>query len=256
MRRIRVIPVLLLQNGGLVKSVKFKNHTYVGDPLNAVKIFNEKEVDELVVLDISATSEKRGPDIQFIKEIASEAFMPLGYGGGVSTMGQIKALVQAGVEKVILNTGAVKVPGLIKEAAAYVGSQSIVVSMDVRKNIWGKYSVFIENGTKNIHVDPIAYAKKMEADGAGEIMLMSIDRDGTFKGFDNELINLVSSAVNIPVIAAGGASTVEDFAKAVESGASAVSAGSLFVFQGSHRAVLISYPNQDVLKEKLFSHFI
>ena len=256
MRRIRVIPVLLLQNGGLVKSVKFKNHTYVGDPLNAVKIFNEKEVDELVVLDISATSEKREPDIQFIKEIASEAFMPLGYGGGVSTMGQIKALVQAGVEKVILNTGAVKVPGLIKEAAAYVGSQSIVVSMDVRKNIWGKYSVFIENGTKNIHVDPIAYAKKMEADGAGEIMLMSIDRDGTFKGFDNELINLVSSAVNIPVIAAGGASTVEDFAKAVKSGASAVSAGSLFVFQGSHRAVLISYPNQDVLKEKLFSHFI
>jgi len=256
MRRIRVIPVLLLQNGGLVKSVKFKNHTYVGDPLNAVKIFNEKEVDELVVLDISATSEKREPDIQFIKEIASEAFMPLGYGGGVSTMGQIKALVQAGVEKVILNTGAVKVPGLIKEAAAYVGSQSIVVSMDVRKNIWGKYSVFIENGTKNIHVDPIAYAKKMEADGAGEIMLMSIDRDGTFKGFDNELINLVSSAVNIPVIAAGGASTVEDFAKAVESGASAVSAGSLFVFQGPHRAVLISYPNQDVLKEKLFSHFI
>ena len=253
MRRIRVIPALLLQNGGLVKSVKFKDHKYVGDPINAVKIFNEKEVDEIVILDISATSEKRPPAIGLIKEIASEAFMPLGYGGGITKLDQIKDLIAIGVEKVIINTAAFHNPQLVSDGARYVGSQSIVVSMDVKKNLWGKYKVFVQNGTKNTDVSPADYAKKMEQLGAGEILLNAIDKDGTFGGYDTDLIKLVSSSVTIPVVAIGGASSVNDFSLAVQNGASAVSAGSLFVFQRPHRAVLISYPAQKELEEKLFS---
>jgi imidazole glycerol-phosphate synthase subunit HisF len=252
MKRIRVIPALLIQNGGLVKSVKFKDHKYVGDPINAVKIFNDKEVDELVILDISATSDKKSPNIATIKEIASEAFMPVGYGGGITKLDQVKELITAGVEKVILNTIAFENPKLINEAAAYVGSQSIVISIDVKRNLWGKYRVFIRNGSKNTDIDPVEYAKRMEGAGAGELLLNSIERDGTFGGYDTELIKLVSKAVNIPVVAIGGAADVEDFSKAVHSGASAVSAGSMFVFQRPHRAVLISYPSQKELKEKLF----
>lgn len=252
MKRIRVIPALLIQDGGLVKSLKFKDHKYVGDPINAVKIFNEKEVDEIVILDISATAEKKAPNISIIKEIASEAFMPLGYGGGITKLEEIKELITAGVEKVILNTSAYENPKLVNEGAKYVGNQSVVVSMDAKRNIWGKYKVFIRNGTKNTNIDPVQYAQQMEQEGAGELFLNAIDRDGTFAGYDVELIKLVSSAVNIPVVAIGGAATIEDFAKAVQSGASAVSAGSMFVFQGPHRAVLISYPAQKELKEKLF----
>ncbi|HEY4875577.1 MAG TPA: AglZ/HisF2 family acetamidino modification protein [Puia sp.] len=252
MKRIRVIPALLIQKKGLVKSIQFKDHKYVGDPINAVKIFNEKEVDEIVVLDISATSEKRPPDINQIREIASEAFMPLGYGGGITTLEEIKTLISSGVEKVILNTAAFYHPELITETAKYVGSQSIVVSIDVKKNFFGKYKVHINNGTKNTGIDPIEYAKKMESAGAGELLLNSIEKDGTFGGYDISLIELISSAVNIPVVAIGGAASVNDFALAVQHGASAVSAGSMFVFQRPHRAVLISYPSQEELKEKLF----
>jgi cyclase len=252
MKRIRVIPALLIQKKGLVKSIQFKDHKYVGDPINAVKIFNEKEVDEIVVLDISATDEKRPPDINQIREIASEAFMPLGYGGGITTLEEIKTLISAGVEKVILNTAAFYHPELITEAAKYAGSQSIVVSIDVKKNFFGKYKLHINNGTKNAGIDPVEYAKKMEGAGAGELLLNSIEKDGTFDGYDISLIELISSAVNIPVVAIGGAASVNDFALAVQHGASAVSAGSMFVFQRPHRAVLISYPSQKELKEKLF----
>jgi imidazole glycerol-phosphate synthase subunit HisF len=252
MKRIRVIPALLIQDGGLVKSIKFKDHKYVGDPINAVKIFNEKEVDEIVILDISATAQKESPKISVIKEIASEAFMPLGYGGGITKLEEIKELITAGVEKVILNTSAFENFNLVSEGAKYVGSQSVVVSIDVKKNIWGKYKVFIRNGTKNTDIDPMQYARQMEQAGAGELLLNAIDRDGTFSGYDIDLIKSISSAVNIPVVAIGGAASVEDFAKAVQSGASAVSAGSMFVFQRPHRAVLISYPSQKELKEKLF----
>ncbi|NOS55725.1 MAG: imidazole glycerol phosphate synthase subunit HisF [Cyclobacteriaceae bacterium] len=252
MKRVRVIPALLIQNGGLVKSLKFKDHKYVGDPINAVKIFNEKEVDEIVVLDISATAQKRPPDISAIREIASEAFMPLGYGGGITKLDEIKELIASGVEKVILNTISFEYPQLVKEAANYVGSQSIVVSIDSKKNLWGKHSVYVRNGSKNTRIDPVEYAQQMEKAGAGELLLNAIDRDGTFLGYDADLINLVSSAVNIPVVAIGGAASVADFALAVKAGASAVSAGSLFVFQRPHRAVLISYPDQKELKEKLF----
>ena len=252
MRRIRVIPTLLIQKGGLVKSIQFKDHKYVGDPINAVKIFNEKEVDELVILDISATAEKRPPDMVQIKEIASEAFMPLGYGGGITRLQEIKDLIGAGVEKVIINTAAFKNPALLREGANYVGSQSMVASIDVKKNTWGKYKVFIQNGSINTGRDPIEYAREVERSGVGEILLNSMSHDGMFIGYDIELIESVSAAVGIPLVAIGGASGIGDFAKAVAHGASAVAAGSLFVFQRPHRAVLISYPSQKELKEELF----
>jgi imidazole glycerol-phosphate synthase subunit HisF len=252
MKRIRVIPALLIKEDGLVKSIKFKDHKYVGDPINAVKIFNEKEVDEIVILDISATAKKIPPRISIIKEMASEAFMPLGYGGGITKLEEIKELITAGVEKIILNTSAFENPKLVSSGAAYVGSQSIVVSIDVKQTIWGKFKVFIRNGTKNTGLDPVDYAIQVQRAGAGEILLNSVDRDGTFGGYDTELIKSISSAVNIPVVAIGGAASIDDFVKAVESGASAVSAGSMFVFQRPHRAVLISYPAQKELKEKLF----
>ena len=252
MRRVRIIPILLIQDGGLVKSVKFKDHKYVGDPINAVKIFNEKEVDEIVILDISATGEKRPPNIRQIKEIAGEAFMPLAYGGGITTLTEIKELITAGVEKVVLNTSAFRNKELITEGAKWVGSQSIVVSIDVKKNWLGKYKVVTQNATKDVGPDPAACARQMEEAGAGEIFLNSVDQDGTFGGYDVQLIEAVSKAVSIPVVAAGGAGSVDDFATAIRHGASAAAAGSLFVFQRPHRAVLISYPGQAELKSKVF----
>jgi cyclase len=254
MRRIRVIPVLLLQKGGLVKSVKFKDSTYVGDPINAVKIFNEKEIDEIVILDIDATREKRRPDMQRIRSIAGEAFIPLAYGGGISTIEEIKELFYIGVEKVIVNYQAVHNPGLITEAASLVGSQSVVVSIDVKKNLLGKYRVYTQNGTENTKLDPVEFARKMETAGAGEIFLNVVDLDGTYKGYETGLIENVSKAVNIPVIACGGAGSVDDFYNAIKHGASAVAAGSMFVFQRPHNAVLISYPTQEELNKKVFQN--
>ena len=192
MKRIRVIPVLLIQDGGLVKSVKFKNHQYLGDPINAVRIFNEKEVDEIIVLDISATKAKRGPNINHIKQIASEAFMPLAYGGGVSTLEQVNDLIQAGVEKVVLNTAAIKDSGLISSAARFVGTQSIVVSLDVRKSLFGGYKVFTRNASENAYENPVVVAKRLEDEGAGELLIQSVEKDGTFGGYDLDLIKSVS----------------------------------------------------------------
>jgi imidazole glycerol-phosphate synthase subunit HisF len=254
LKRIRVIPVLLLQKGGLVKTVKFKNPTYVGDPINAVKVFNEKEIDEIVVLDIDASREKRPPNFAMIKEIAGEAFIPLAYGGGISKIEEVKELFYLGVEKIILNYQANQQPDLVKNAASLVGSQSVVVSMDVKKNFFGKYKVYTLNGTVNTNSDPVDFAKKMQDTGAGEIFLNAIDRDGTYEGYDLELISKVSNALSIPLIACGGAAEITDFTKAVENGASAVAAGSMFVFRRPHKAVLISYPTQDELKEKVFQH--
>jgi imidazole glycerol-phosphate synthase subunit HisF len=253
LRRIRVIPSLLIHKGGLVKSVKFDDYKYVGDPINAVKIFNDKEVDELAVIDIDASRDNRPPDIKKIAEIASEAFMPVAYGGGITRIEEIKELLFNGLEKVIINRSAITSPALITEAAGQFGSQSIVVSIDVKKTFFKGYRVFSGNGRKNTGLDPIAFARQVESLGAGELLLNSIDRDGTFEGFDLDLIKAVTAAVNIPVIAIGGASSLQDFRKAVDNGASAVGAGSLFVFQRPHRAVLISYPSQDALKETVFS---
>jgi cyclase len=253
MRRVRVIPSLLVQNGGLVKSVRFKDHIYVGDPINAIRIFNEKEVDEIIIQDISATAEKRGPAMEMIRNFASEAFMPLGYGGGVTKLGEIDQLISSGVEKVILNTSAFRNPDLVRQGANYCGSQSIVVSIDVRKNFFGRSRVYIRNGQTTTGLDPIEFAKKMEDLGAGELIVNSVERDGTYRGYDTALLRTVSDAVKIPVVAVGGAGAVPDFVDAVTHGASAVAAGSMFVFQRPHRAVLISYPSQQELKENLFS---
>lgn len=248
------MPVLLIQNGGLVKSIRFKDHKYVGDPINAVKIFNDKEVDEIVILDISASREKRPPNIQQIAEIAGEAFMPLAYGGGITQLDEIKQILYQGAEKVVLNTSAIDRPELITEAASRFGNQSIVVSIDAQKNWLGKYKVYRDNGTKATALAPEELAQKAEAAGAGEIFLTSIDRDGTFSGYDLDLIKRVSQAVGIPVIACGGAAEITDFSQAVvDGGASALAAGSMFVFQRPHRAVLISYPTQMNLKQHLQS---
>ena len=252
MKRIRVIPVLLIHKGGLVKSVKFKNYTYVGDPINAVKIFNDKEIDEIVILDIDASKDRRGPNMQQIREITGEAFIPLAYGGGITSIDEIKKLFYEGVEKVILNSSAFHRPELINEAAKLVGSQSVVVSIDVKRNLFGKYQVVTKNATVNTKEDPLLFARRMQETGAGEIFLNSVDKDGTYLGYDKELIHTVSSALDIPVIACGGAADINDFYEAASNGASAVAAGSMFVFQRAHRAVLISYPSQKDLNEKVF----
>lgn len=254
MRRIRVIPVLLIQNGGLVKSIQFKKHIYVGDPINAVKIFNEKEVDEIAILDISASKEKRKPNFQQIAEITGEAFMPLAYGGGITTIEEVKEILYQGAEKVIINTSALDRKSLITAIANQFGSQSVVVSIDVKKDWLGRYKVFRNNGTKNTGKSPVDFAKEVQEAGAGEIFLTSIDKDGMFKGFDITLVEQIANSVNIPVIACGGATEVSDFTKVVKDGnASAVAAGSMFVFQRPHRAVLISYPTQAELRKELFS---
>jgi imidazole glycerol-phosphate synthase subunit HisF len=253
MKLTRVIPVLLMHDSGLVKSTRFKNYKYVGDPINAVKIFNEKEVDEIVLLDIDATREGRDPDISHIKQIAEEAFMPLAYGGGISTMDQIKRLFQSGVEKIILNYHAVKNPALITEASRWAGNQSIVVSVDVKRNILGKYRVYVRNGTENTGLDPVSYLQHAERAGAGEIFLNCIHKDGTYGGYDLEIIEMISKKLTVPLIACGGAATMNDFKDAINAGASAVAAGSMFVFQRPHNAVLISYPTQTELKKHLYN---
>lgn len=249
MLKIRVIPCLLLKNNGLVKTVKFKDPKYVGDPINAVKIFNEKEVDELIFLDITATIEKKKPNFKVISDIASECFMPFGYGGGIRDLNDVRELFNLGIEKVIINSYAFEKPLFIKEASTIFGAQSIIVSIDVKKNLFGKYEVLTHSGQKNTKLDPVKFAKQMEDMGAGELFLNSIDRDGTMQGYDFELIKKVSESVNIPVIACGGAGKLQDFDDAVKrGGASGVAAGSMFVFYGKHRAVLISYPSIRELK--------
>ena len=242
---------MLIQDGGVVKSVKFKDHKYLGDPINAVKIFNEKEVDEIVILDISATAAKRPPDVARIKDIVSEAFMPLAYGGGITKMEEVDSLISSGVEKIILNTAATNA-SLIEEAAKLVGSQSIVISIDVKKNWLGQYKVYIAGGSKSTGLDPIDFARRVADAGAGEIVLQSVDNDRTFQGYDLGLKKRVSEQVSIPLVALGGAGSISDLRNAVEHGASAVAAGSMFVLQRPHRAVLISYPSQKELKEKVF----
>ncbi len=253
MGRVRVIPVLLLKDNGLVKTMRFKNEVYIGDPINAVKIFNEKEVDELIILDISATSGKKKPNIDMISNIASECFMSLCYGGGITTLDEIKKLLFTGIEKVSLNSSAAKKSTLITEAATLFGSQSIVVSIDVKKNIFGQYSVFTNGGTVNLKRNPAQFAKEMQEKGAGEIFLTSIDKEGTGEGYDLELIQKVSSVLTIPLIACGGAGNIIDFSEAVQSGASAVAAGSMFVFQGKLKGVLINFPSQESLAKQLYA---
>lgn len=251
MKRLpRIIPVLLLDNKGLYKTVKFKDPKYVGDPLNAVKIFNEKEVDELIFLDINASVQGRKPNLDYLANIASECFMPLCYGGGIRSIVDIKQVIGTGIEKVSLNSIAIENPAFIREAADTFGSSTVCVSIDVKKNFWGKYEVFTKGKTKPAISDPVAFAVEMNRRGAGEILLNSVDRDGTMEGFDTEIIKRVASEVDIPVIACGGAGNVADLHAAYAQGkASAMAAGSMFVFHGKHRAILISYPDQETLKK-------
>lgn len=249
MLKVRVIPVLLLQDGGLVKGERFKRHKYVGDPINSVRIFNEKEVDELVFLDVSAGACRREPDYRLIEDMASEAFMPIAYGGGIASVAQVERLFRSGVEKVIINSQFFIRPELIQDCSRIAGSQSVVVSMDVKRSFWGKYEVYTHCATRKTGLDPVAYAKKAEAMGAGELMVTSIDREGTGKGYDLALVEEVSRAVDIPVIAQGGAASLTDFHLAVRSAkASAVAAGTFFTFHGKHKAVLLTYPGYSDLE--------
>lgn len=245
---IRVIPVLLLKNSGLVKTRQFKDPKYIGDPVNAVKIFNEKEVDEIIFLDILATTDKKAIQLQLLEQIAGECFMPLSYGGGIKSLEEIKQVLQIGVEKVIINTSAIENLNFIKDAVNKFGSSTICISIDVKKNFWGKYEVYTNGGRVNTRLDPLQVAMDADKAGVGELMITSIDHEGTMAGYDLQLIKNISDNVNMPVVASGGAGNVNDLEKAVnEAGASAVAAGSIFVFQGKHRAVLITYPSADEL---------
>lgn len=251
MQRIRIIPTLLLSDGGLVKTIKFKNPRYIGDPINAVRIFNQKEVDELVLLDINAGIKNKEPNYSEIENIVSEAFMPIGYGGGIKSLDHIEKLFKLGVEKVILNSIAFTNPELVLQASKIFGNQSIVISIDLKKDLWGNYNIYINSGKTKLKADILDSLKKLEDLGAGEIILNSIDKDGTMLGYDIAIIRNYAHQLSIPAIASGGAGNINNFVEAIESGASAVAAGSLFVYQGIHRAVLISYIKSEELDKLL-----
>jgi cyclase len=246
MLRPRLIPCLLVHNGGLVKTVNFANPKYVGDPINAVRIYNEKEVDELVVLDIDATVKGAEPDYQLISHLASECRMPLCYGGGVRTVEQIEKIISLGVEKVVVSSAAVGNPALISDAASRVGSQSVVVVIDVKKSgLLRRYEVVTHNASRRTGLYPIEFASQMAEFGAGEIVINSVDRDGGMKGYDLDLIEQVRQAVHLPLTVLGGAGSLDDLKELISRyGIIGAAAGSLFVFKGRYRAVLINYPNR------------
>jgi len=230
---------------GLVKTTQFKNPRYLGDPVNSVKIFNGKGVDELCILDIRASSQQKGPDFEYLKDIASEAFMPLSYGGGITKLSEIEQLFYIGYEKVVINTSFINNPSLIEEAVKFAGSQSIVVSIDVKRDLFGKKNGYINGGNIKLKDSPIELAKRAEAFGAGEILLSSISKDGTMQGYDIELVREVSESVKIPVIASGGAKDIYDIKKVLEDGgAHAAAASSMFVYYGEQKAVLITVPSE------------
>ncbi len=250
--RTRIIPTLLLRNESLVKTVRFGKFTYVGDPANTVRIFNELEVDELLFLDITATSEGRSPNLKVLSDIANECFMPLGYGGGICSLEQAKSVFDIGFEKVAVNSCAIENPNLLTEIARQYGSQAVIASIDVKTGFLGKQVVRTQSGRHNTHRDPVDWAKEVEGHGAGEILLTSIDREGTWEGFDLELVKRVSDAVSIPVIAHGGCGCVSDINKVVkQANASAVGLGSMVVFQKKGMGVLVNFPDLDQLEAVL-----
>lgn len=253
----RIIPCLLVHNKGLVKTTKFKDPKYVGDPLNAVKIFNEKEVDELIVVDIDASVMGTEPNYKMIENLAVECRMPLCYGGGIKTVEQAQRIFSLGVEKIAISSLAIENPSIITEMADRVGKQSVVVVLDVKKKAFSsKYEVYIHNGRKSTGIDPVKFAVKLECLGAGEIVINSIDQDGVMKGYDMDLINKIREVITIPLTVLGGAGSIDDISKVInEHGIIGVAAGSLFVFKGKFRAVLISYPmpkdKDDLIKKNL-----
>lgn len=252
--RPRIIPVLLVDDRDLIKTVQFARPTYLGDPVNAVKIFNRKGVDELSVLDISATRRRRGPDFELLRDIASEAFMPLSGGGGVTTVEEVHELLAIGYEKVVLNTALVKNPAVVEEAVRLFGSQSIVASIDA-KTVKGQYKCAVCDGNEIVSMTPLELAKRAEQMGVGEIFLNSVDRDGLMTGYDLQLVREISSAVGIPVTACGGAGGVQDLKQVLkDGGAHAAAGGSMFVFYGRLRAVLITAPSEaELTAEGIYS---
>ncbi len=248
MFRPRIIPVLLLKGNGLVKTKQFSNPKYIGDPINAVKIFNDLEVDELVFLDINASKENRSISIDLVKQIGDEAFMPFGVGGGIKTVEHASALINAGAEKVVINTEFITNHKIVESIAKKLGSQSVVVSIDVKKNWLGKYNCYSKSGKDKSKYSPEELVMIAQESGAGEIIINSIENDGMMTGYDLEMINKISSKVNIPVVACGGAGKLSDLSLAIEKGAHAVAAGSIFVYHGVRNAVLINYPSKEELK--------
>lgn len=247
MLRTRIIPALLLRNESLVKTVRFGKFTYVGDPANTVRIFNELEVDELLFFDITASCEHRCPNLKVLADIANECFMPLGYGGGIRSLDQAKAVFDLGFEKVALNTHAAENPALICEIARHFGSQAVIASIDVKKSLLGGQSVRTLGGQRNTRRDPISWAVEVEKMGAGEILLTSIEREGTWEGFDLELVKRVTDAVSIPVIAHGGAGSVAHIEQVVkQANASAVALGSMVVFQKKGMGVLVNFNEANI----------
>lgn len=254
MFRPRIIPVLTLKGKGLVKTIKFdkKKARYIGDPINAVHIFNDFEADELIFLDITATLENRCISSELVKSIGEEAYMPFAVGGGITNIEQIQQLISAGAEKVVINTSCFKTPGLISEASRQFGNQSIVAALDIKRNLLGKYKIYINAGSKQVDIDLEKYIRILVDLGAGELFINSIDRDGTMSGYDLELVKYISEIVRIPVIACGGAGKLKDLSDVTKlAKASAAAAGSMFVYHGSRNAILINYPDKEELLKTL-----
>jgi cyclase len=244
MLRPRVIPCLLVHDKGLVKTVQFKDPKYVGDPINAVRIFNEKESDELMVIDIDATRENREPDYKMIENLAAECRMPLCYGGGVKTVEQAHRIFSLGVEKIAISAAAIQTPELVTAMAERVGSQSVVVVLDVKKKMLGGYELYTHNGKKSTGKNPVEFAIKMQELGAGEIVVNSIDQDGMMKGYDLNIIDKIRNSISLPMTVLGGAGSLQDIGKLINQySIIGAAAGSLFVFKGIYKAVLINYPN-------------
>ena len=255
MIRPRIIPCLLIKDGGLVQTTQFVNTKYVGDPINTVRIFNEKRVDELIVLDIDATVEGKNPDIKMIGNLATECRMPLCYGGGIKTVEQVCEIISLGVEKVSLSSAAIENPEIVRNCAELVGNQSVVVTLDVKKTD-NDYKVYLQNGRVNTNLDPVVLVKELQDSGAGEIVINSIDCDGIMKGYDFDLIKKIKDVACIPITVVGGAGTLSDIGELFAGfGLIGACAGSLFVFSGVYRAVLINYPTQEE-KQQLFGNYI
>lgn len=252
MLRTRVIPCLQLIDDNLVKTVKFDNHGYIGDPINTVRIFNELEVDELCFLDIRASVQGREPNIEILQQIANECFMPLSYGGGVRDFDTAQKILSIGFEKIVLNTAAYRTPALVTQISDYFGAQAVIGSIDVKKNMWGKYQVYINDGKEKIKKDAVEWAKELEQLGVGELLITSMDKDGSWSGYDQDIITKINDVVNIPVIANGGAGSVADIESVVKKcGVSAVALGSMVVYQKKGMGVLVNFPDKQILEQAL-----
>ena len=244
----RIIPCLLLDNQDLVKTIKFSKKKYIGDPLNTLRIFNELEADELIILDIYASKNNKEPDFDFIKEIVSEAFMPLAVGGGIKSLDHASKLINLGVEKVIINTSVLNSFDLIESISNKFGSQSVIISIDFKKSFFGNYHIYNHVSKKKLNIDISNYIKQAIEKGAGECFFNLVDKDGMCNGYDVDFIKQFSKKISTPIIVCGGANKMEDFKYAIESGADACAAGSMFIYKGNHKAVMINYPKyNDIL---------